>query len=86
MDGKNITEKVDLGKVLTAEGVTTFKANLKDGRTLVAKLNWLHVTILPPYITWVTNEFGLLDKSEKPLLIDTIGNDNLTWSIEKYQD
>lgn len=86
MDGKNITEKVDLGKVLTAEGVTTFKANLKDGRTLVAKLNWLHVTILPPYITWVTNEFGLLDKSEKPLLIDTMGNDNLTWSIEKYQD
>nr|DAW04839.1 MAG TPA: hypothetical protein [Caudoviricetes sp.] len=86
MDGKNITEKVDLGKVLTVEGVTTFKANLKDGRTLVAKLNWLHVTILPPYITWVTNEFGLLDKSEKPLLIDTMGNDNLTWSIEKYRD
>lgn len=85
-EGKNITEKVDLSKVLTVGGNTTFKAHLKDGRTLVANLKWLHITVLPPYITWVTNEFGLLDKSEKPLLIDTMGNDNLTWSIEKYQD
>ena len=85
-DGKSITEKVDPGKVLTVEGVTTFKAYLKDGRTLVAKLNWLHINVLPPYINWVVNEFGLLDKSEKPLLIDTMGNDTLAWSIERYQD
>ena len=85
-DGNSITEKVDPGKVLTVEGVTTFKAYLKDGRTLVAKLNWLHINVSPPYINWVVNEFGLLDKSEKPLFIDTMDKDSLAWSIERSQD
>lgn len=80
-DGKNITEKVDLSKVLTVEGVTTFKAYLKDGRTLIAKLNWLQVNVLPSSISWVTNEFGLVDTTEKSLLIDTMGNNSLAWSL-----
>ena len=80
-DGRTITENVDLSKVLTVEGNTTFKAYLKDGRTLIAKLNWLQVTVLPSTISWVTNEFGLVDKAEKSLLIDTMGNNSLTWSL-----
>lgn len=80
-DGRTITEKVDLSKSLTVEGVTTFKAYLKDGRTLIAKLNWLQVNVLPTTMNWVTNEFGLVDKSEKSLLIDTMGNNSLTWSL-----
>nr|DAY45495.1 MAG TPA: hypothetical protein [Caudoviricetes sp.] len=82
-DGRTITEKVDLSKVLTVEGNTTFKAYLKDGRTLIAKLNWLQVTVLPSTISWVTNEFGLVDKAEKSLLIDTMGNNNLAWSLTR---